>query len=285
MAKIRPAILLACTALVAAAGCAKKRPPMLPPAPADTATVDPAAADRRHGDGAIVPGSHADFQRSVQVEHDPFRRSTCSTSIRPRARSSTARRQWLAQVSRTSRITIEGHADERGTREYNLALGDRRANAAKNYLAARGVVAGADHDDQLRQGTPGRARLGRGELGAEPPRGDGGAELDRRAVPLPSGEREGGAAWRREGEGLLGRSVRASSPSPSHVHEHAGPSLSPAGRGNSVSPAPRRAASPGGYRRGGPLRATPAPASRSSPRPASRAPGPAPQGSPPSAAA
>ena len=39
------------------------------------------------------------------------------------------------------RITIEGHADERGTREYNLALGDRRANAAKNYLAARGVNA------------------------------------------------------------------------------------------------------------------------------------------------
>ena len=38
-----------------------------------------------------------------------------------------------------TRITIEGHCDERGTREYNLALGDRRANAAKNYLAARGV--------------------------------------------------------------------------------------------------------------------------------------------------
>jgi len=37
------------------------------------------------------------------------------------------------------RITIEGHADERGTREYNLALGDRRANAAKNYLAAKGI--------------------------------------------------------------------------------------------------------------------------------------------------
>ena len=42
------------------------------------------------------------------------------------------------------RVTIEGHADERGTREYNLALGDRRANAAKNYLPSRGVDAGAD---------------------------------------------------------------------------------------------------------------------------------------------
>jgi peptidoglycan-associated lipoprotein len=39
------------------------------------------------------------------------------------------------------RVTIEGHADERGTREYNLALGDRRANAAKNYLQGRGIAA------------------------------------------------------------------------------------------------------------------------------------------------
>ena len=37
------------------------------------------------------------------------------------------------------RITIEGHADERGTRDYNIALGDRRANAAKNYLASLGI--------------------------------------------------------------------------------------------------------------------------------------------------
>jgi peptidoglycan-associated lipoprotein len=39
------------------------------------------------------------------------------------------------------RVTIEGHCDERGTREYNLALGDRRANAVRNFLVARGVAA------------------------------------------------------------------------------------------------------------------------------------------------
>uniref|UniRef100_UPI003562570E OmpA family protein n=1 Tax=Sandarakinorhabdus sp. TaxID=1916663 RepID=UPI003562570E len=37
------------------------------------------------------------------------------------------------------RVTLEGHCDERGTREYNLALGDRRANSAKNFLASQGI--------------------------------------------------------------------------------------------------------------------------------------------------
>jgi len=39
-------------------------------------------------------------------------------------------------------VTIEGHCDERGTRDYNIALGERRANAAKNYLASLGIDAG-----------------------------------------------------------------------------------------------------------------------------------------------
>lgn len=45
---------------------------------------------------------------------------------------------WMAQHPSLT-ITVEGHADERGTREYNLALGERRANAVKNYLVALGV--------------------------------------------------------------------------------------------------------------------------------------------------
>lgn len=47
---------------------------------------------------------------------------------------------WMMQYPSLS-LTVEGHADERGTREYNLALGDRRANAVKNYLVALGVPA------------------------------------------------------------------------------------------------------------------------------------------------
>ena len=48
--------------------------------------------------------------------------------------------QYLSQYPRLT-VTIEGHADERGTREYNLALGERRANAAKNYLVSLGIAA------------------------------------------------------------------------------------------------------------------------------------------------
>jgi peptidoglycan-associated lipoprotein len=46
--------------------------------------------------------------------------------------------QWLAHYNRYS-FTIEGHADERGTREYNIALGARRAQTVRDYLAARGI--------------------------------------------------------------------------------------------------------------------------------------------------
>ena len=67
---------------------------------------------------------------------------TDSTSIRPRHRRRCDKQaQWLNQY-RNYRIMIEGHADERGTREYNVALGARRAAATRDYLVSRGVAAG-----------------------------------------------------------------------------------------------------------------------------------------------
>ena len=135
-------VLLACTALIAVAGCAKKRPEVLPPAPVDNnAPVDPNAGQNGGNvGGAIVPGSDADFQRSVSSNTVNFGLDMYDIDATARAILD-SQAQWLARFP-NQRITIEGHADERGTREYNLALGDRRANAAKNYLAEHGVDAG-----------------------------------------------------------------------------------------------------------------------------------------------
>ena len=129
-------ILIAGTALVAVTGCAKKRPEQLPPPPSDTA---PAQTGATSGDtsGAIVPGSDADFRRSVTSNTVNF--GVDIFDIDPTARAILdSQAAWLAKYPQV-RATIEGHCDESGTREYNLALGDRRANSAKNYLVARGV--------------------------------------------------------------------------------------------------------------------------------------------------
>jgi len=126
-------ILLA--ALVATAGCASKRPKILPP----SAGEQPAGPVDNGNAGAIVPGSAEDFKRSVMSDtiHFALDQYDIDATSRSILDSQSA---WLMKWP-DRRITIEGHADERGTREYNLALGDRRANAAKNYLAARGVDA------------------------------------------------------------------------------------------------------------------------------------------------
>ncbi len=134
-------ILLAATAVLAVAGCAKKRPAQLPPPPvqggstteADTRPTGPT-------DGQVRPGSNEDFRRSVQSNTVNFGVDLYDIDATARAILDD-QAAWLARYPNV-RVTLEGHCDERGTREYNLALGDRRANAAKNYLAAKGVDAG-----------------------------------------------------------------------------------------------------------------------------------------------
>ena len=129
-------ILIAGTALVTVAGCAKTRPAVLPPAPSET-TAPQAGTTTGDASGAVVPGSDADFRRSVTSNTVNF--GVDIFDIDPAARAILdSQAAWLAKFPQV-RATIEGHCDERGTREYNLALGDRRANSAKNYLVARGV--------------------------------------------------------------------------------------------------------------------------------------------------
>src|SRR3546814_8779729 len=84
-----------------------------------------------------VPGSSADFLEKVGSDKVLFALDSYELDGSSKA-TLDAQAAWLSQYSQV-KFTIEGHADERGTREYNLALGDRRANAAKNYLASKGI--------------------------------------------------------------------------------------------------------------------------------------------------
>ena len=86
----------------------------------------------------VTPGSVADFRQNVG---DRVFFDTDMSTIREDGRATLNRQaDWLKKYG-NYQITIEGHCDERGTREYNLALGERRANAAKQYLVAQGIPA------------------------------------------------------------------------------------------------------------------------------------------------
>jgi peptidoglycan-associated lipoprotein len=123
------------TSALALGACSKKAPEELPPAPAATQTPAPATTTPS---GPTV-GSQAHFENAVgsstTIYFDTDRYNIDSTD----AAALQSQAQYFAQYPELT-FTIEGHTDERGTREYNLALGERRANAAKNYLVSLGVT-------------------------------------------------------------------------------------------------------------------------------------------------
>ena len=81
--------------------------------------------------GAATPGSQQDFVVNVGDQ----------TDLTPQAVATLEKQvQWLQTYNRYS-FTIEGHADERGTREYNIALGARRAQAVRSFFISRGIPA------------------------------------------------------------------------------------------------------------------------------------------------
>jgi peptidoglycan-associated lipoprotein len=110
---------------VTAAGCANNQ-------------NDPSTQLGPDGKGPITPGSHRDFAVNAG---DLVYFSSDSTDLTPEAQTTLQKQaQWLRQYPQYT-ITIEGHADERGTREYNIALGARRATTVRNFLAQNGVQA------------------------------------------------------------------------------------------------------------------------------------------------
>ena len=129
MKKISVGLKLAAIAFaVVLAGCETK-PPLAPPAPAPAPIVTPAPS--------IVPGSAEDLRVNVgdTVHFDYNKYAILDVDKTTLQRQAT----WLAKYPAV-RVTIEGNCDERGTREYNLALGARRANAVKEYLLSLGVA-------------------------------------------------------------------------------------------------------------------------------------------------
>ena len=104
-----------------------------PPTPAPAAQPAPAPVTSR-----ILPGSAEDFRvnvgDTVHFGYDQYNVEDSDKALLGR------QAQWLARYPAV-RVSVEGHCDERGTREYNLALGARRANAVKEYLVSQGVSA------------------------------------------------------------------------------------------------------------------------------------------------
>jgi peptidoglycan-associated lipoprotein len=90
------------------------------------------------GEGPATPGTQRDFAVNVG---DVVRFEVDSVTLTGEAQGILGNQaRWLNDYPQYS-VTIEGHADERGTREYNLALGARRAMAVRSYLASQGVSA------------------------------------------------------------------------------------------------------------------------------------------------
>lgn len=138
---VRLALVLAATASMAA--CASTKP--LPePGPGPGAPPGPGTGYKpTPGGGAVdsrpIPGSTQDFVINVG---DFVYFDLDSYDIRSDAMSVLdAQAAWLMRYPAVQ-IRVEGNCDERGTREYNLALGARRANAVRDYLVSRGVSSG-----------------------------------------------------------------------------------------------------------------------------------------------
>jgi len=135
----RAALRLALAAAAAAtlAACASKpkpapvAPPPPPPPPAETAPPPAPVGE------TVLPGSERDFVVNVgdRVYFD-FDKYDIRTDAQPLLEAQAA---WLKRYPAVA-VRIEGNCDERGTREYNLALGARRANAVRDFLVARGVA-------------------------------------------------------------------------------------------------------------------------------------------------
>ncbi|MCB5161908.1 peptidoglycan-associated lipoprotein Pal [Marinomonas algarum] len=116
----------------------------------EQAEADAANADQAYGagEGDAVTSVIVDDVAAQQAEVDPladvqvvFYFDFDKSIVRPESREALAKHAEFLVANPDARIVLEGHADERGTREYNMALGERRAKAISRYLTIQGVAA------------------------------------------------------------------------------------------------------------------------------------------------
>ncbi len=127
---------------LAASGCARRQPPPPEIPPAEQVPVGPGGEAVAPGDVELteLPAQQADL--IARAGSDTVYFGTDEYALDGPAQTTlAAQARWLLDNPNV-RASIEGHADERGTREYNMALGERRANAARDFLVAQGVPIG-----------------------------------------------------------------------------------------------------------------------------------------------
>lgn len=135
---MRNTLIAAAALALLTTACARKAPPPeagLPPA--GEATPVPAGVDPADVELTELPAMQADLVAKAGSDTVYFGTDEHSLDSASQA-TLAAQARWMLANPRV-RASIEGHADERGTREYNMALGERRANAARDYLVSQGV--------------------------------------------------------------------------------------------------------------------------------------------------
>jgi peptidoglycan-associated lipoprotein len=135
---MRKSLFLGIAAIaIVASGCARRTPP--PEVAPPSSEVGPGGEQVAPGDVVLteLPAQPADL--IAKAGSDTVYFGTDEYLLDESAKATlAAQARWLL-ANPNVRASIEGHADERGTREYNLALGERRANAARDFLVSQGV--------------------------------------------------------------------------------------------------------------------------------------------------
>ena len=183
MSTVKPALLTVMAATLVAVACGGNKPPVARPAPpaavAPTTPSRPPSPPQPFAEPTTVPGEPVRDDAIASASLDDLNRNSPlkpvffgldSSDIDPSAKSVLDVNAPLLKRYPSWIVTIEGHCDERGTAEYNLALGERRAIAARAYLVSLGISA-----DRLRTVSYGK------EFPFDPGHEDGAWAKNRRA--------------------------------------------------------------------------------------------------------